>query len=277
MSGDVYGRPMPELPEVETTVRGLARVLDGRRVARVEARRPDLRRALPVDLGQRLTGARVIGLRRRAKYGLIDTDRGDTLVFHLGMSGHWRIDPSEIGKHDHFVLETEDGTRLALNDARRFGSLDLVRSDELAKWPAFKALGPEPFDIAAPELRRRLAGRTASIKLLLLDQRIVAGLGNIYVCEALYRSGIHPRRAGGSVSLERLERLVQAIRNVLAEAIAAGGSTLRDFASPDGELGYFPKSFAVYDREGQACRCGGMVRRMVQGGRSTFYCPRCQH
>jgi len=267
---------MPELPEVETTVRGLARVLDGRRIRSVEARRPDLRRALPVDLGQRLTGARVTGLRRRAKYGLIDTDRGDTLVFHLGMSGHWRIDPSEIGKHDHFIVETDEGHRLALNDARRFGSLDLVRTDALAEWPAVKALGPEPLDMDARELRRRLAGRKAAIKLLLLDQRIVAGLGNIYVCEALHRAGIHPARAGGSVSLERLKRLVPAIHDVLAEAIAAGGSTLRDFASPDGELGYFPKSFAVYDREGKPCACGGTVRRVVQGGRSTFYCPRCQ-
>jgi formamidopyrimidine-DNA glycosylase len=268
---------MPELPEVETTVRGLARVLQGRRIERVEARRPDLRRALPVDLGQRLTGARVTGLRRRAKYGLIDTDRGDTLVFHLGMSGRWRIDPSEIEKHDHFLMETDDGRRLALNDARRFGSLDLVRTDALPQWPPFAALGPEPLDLDAGELRKRLAGRTAPIKLLLLDQRIVAGLGNIYVCEALYRAGIHPRRAGGSVSLERLKRLVPAIHDVLAEAIAAGGSTLRDFASPNGELGYFSKSFAVYGREGEPCLCGGTVKRIVQGGRSTFYCPKCQH
>jgi formamidopyrimidine-DNA glycosylase len=267
---------MPELPEVETTVRGLARVLNGRRIARVEARRPDLRRALPVDLGQRLTGARVVALRRRAKYGLIDTDRGDTLVFHLGMSGHWRIDPSAIQKHDHFIIETEEGRRLALNDARRFGSLDLERTEDLAEWPPFKALGPEPFDLDARGLKKRLAGRTAAIKLLLLDQGIVAGLGNIYVCEALYRAGIHPKRAGGSVSLERLERLVSAIRDVLAEAIEAGGSTLRDFASPDGELGYFSKSFSVYDREGQPCACGGTVKRIVQGGRSTFYCPKCQ-
>jgi formamidopyrimidine-DNA glycosylase len=268
---------MPELPEVETTVRGLAHVLQGRRILRVEARRGDLRRALPQDLGQRLTGARVTGLWRRAKYGLVDTDRGDTLIFHLGMSGHWRVDPSEIGKHDHFLIETEAGRRLALNDARRFGSLDLVRTDELPDWPPFKALGPEPLDLDALELRKRLAGRTAAIKLLLLDQGIVAGLGNIYVCEALYRAGIHPKRAGGSVSLERLKRLVPAIHDVLVEAIAAGGSTLRDFASPDGELGYFSKSFAVYDREGQPCGCGGTVRRIVQGGRSTFYCPTCQH
>jgi len=268
---------MPELPEVETTVRGLAHVLDGRRIERVEARRADLRHAFPVDLGQRLTGARVTGLGRRAKYGLIGTDRGDTLVFHLGMSGHWRIDPSEVGKHDHFMIETEEGRRLALNDARRFGSLDLVQTDELGQWPPFMALGPEPSDIDARELGRRLAGRSASIKLLLLDQRIVAGLGNIYVCEALFRAGIHPTRAGGSVSLQRLRRLVPAIHAVLTEAIEAGGSTLRDFASPDGELGYFSKRFAVYDREGQPCPCGGTVRRLVQGGRSTFYCPKCQH
>jgi formamidopyrimidine-DNA glycosylase len=268
---------MPELPEVETTVRGLAHVLQGRRIARIEARRPDLRRALPPDLGQRLTGSRVTSLSRRAKYGLVDTDRGDTLVFHLGMSGHWRVDPSEIGKHDHFIIETDEGRRLALNDARRFGSLDMVRTDELAEWPPFKALGPEPLDLGARDLRKRLAGRTAAIKLLLLDQGIVAGLGNIYVCEALYRAGIHPRRAGGSISLERLKKLVPAIHDVLAEAIAAGGSSLRDFASPDGELGYFSKSFAVYDREGEPCACGGSVKRIVQGGRSTFYCPKCQH
>ena len=268
---------MPELPEVETTVRGLARLLDGRRIASVEARRPDLRRALPVDLGQRLTGARVTGLSRRAKYGLINTDRADTLVFHLGMSGHWRVDPADIGKHDHFIIETDEGRRVALNDARRFGSLDLIRTDALESWPPFEALGPEPFGLDPRDLKRRLAGRTAAIKLLLLDQRIVAGLGNIYVCEALYRAGIHPRRAGGSVSLERLKGLVPAIAEVLTEAIAAGGSTLRDFASPDGELGYFSKDFAVYGREGQPCGCGGTVRRIVQGGRSTFYCPQCQH
>jgi formamidopyrimidine-DNA glycosylase len=179
-------------------------------------------------------------------------------------------------KHDHFIVETDEGRRVALNDARRFGSLDLVPTAELDEWPAFKALGPEPLDIDPRELRKRLAGRTAPIKLLLLDQRIIAGLGNIYVCEALYRAGIHPKRPGGSISLERLRRLVPAIHDVLAEAIAAGGSTLRDFASPDGELGYFSKSFAVYDREGKPCGRGGTVKRIVQGGRSTFYCPACQ-
>jgi formamidopyrimidine-DNA glycosylase len=268
---------MPELPEVETTVRGLAQVLHGRRITRVEPRRADLRRAFPPDLGQRLTGATVTGLGRRAKYGLIHTDRNDTLVFHLGMSGSWRIGRATLDKHDHLLLETEEGTRLALNDPRRFGSVDLVATGELDEWPAFKALGPQPFDLDVRELRRRLSGRTAAIKLLLGDQRIVAGLGNIYVCEALYRAGIHPRRAAGSVSLARLNRLAAAIEEVLNEAIEAGGSTLKDFASPDGELGYFSKSFAVYDREGRPCAsCGGTVRRMVQGGRSTFYCAKCQ-
>jgi formamidopyrimidine-DNA glycosylase len=267
---------VPELPEVETTVRGLERVLQGRRLTRVEPRRLDLRRAFPADLGQRLTGAAVTGLRRRAKYGLIDTDRGDTLLFHLGMSGRWRIDPAELDKHDHLLLETDDGRRLALNDPRRFGSLDLVRTEAVGDWPAIAALGPEPMELDARDLKNRLRGRAAALKLLLLDQRIVAGLGNIYVCEALHRAHISPRRAAGAVSLERLQRLVPAIQAVLAEAIEAGGSTLRDFASPDGELGYFSKRFAVYDREGAACACGGTVKRIVQGGRSTFYCPRCQ-
>jgi len=268
---------MPELPEVETTVRGLERVLKGRRIERVEARRADLRRAFPPDLGQRLTGARVTSLGRRAKYGLIHTDRDDTMIFHLGMSGSWRIDHSKLEKHDHLLIETEEGRRLALNDPRRFGSVDLVPTEEIDRWPPFEALGPEPFNLDPRELRKRLSGRTAAIKLMLGDQRIIAGLGNIYVCEALYRAGINPRRAAGSVSLERLGRLVKAIEGVLNEAIEAGGSTLRDFISPDGELGYFSKTFAVYDREAKPCDCGGTVKRIVQGGRSTFYCPRCQH
>ncbi len=267
---------MPELPEVETTVRGLRAVMEGRVVTRVEARREDLRRAFPVDLGQRLTGARVSALSRRAKYGLIETDRDDTMLFHLGMSGRWRIDPEEIGTHDHLLLTLDDGRRLSLNDPRRFGSVDLLRTADVPGWPPFVALGPEPFDLTARQLADALKGRKAAIKLLLLDQRIVAGLGNIYVCEALFRARISPRRAGGRVSLVRLERLVIAIREVLDEAIAAGGSSLRDFASPDGELGYFSKSFAVYGREGEPCGCGGAVRRFVQGGRSTFHCPACQ-
>ncbi len=267
---------MPELPEVETTVRGLERVLEGRRLTRVAPQRPDLRRAMPPDLGQRLTGARVTELSRRAKYGLVGTDRGDTLIFHLGMSGHWRIDSEEQDKHDHLLIETEEGRRLALNDARRFGSLDLVPTESIDDWPPFAALGPEPFDLDGAWFRERFRGRSAPVKVLLLDQRVVAGVGNIYACEALHRARIHPGRAAGSLSLERLKRLADAVPAVLNEAIAAGGSTLRDFASPDGTLGYFSKSFAVYDREGEPCACGGTVRRMVQGGRSTFYCPKCQ-
>ncbi len=270
---------MPELPEVETTVRGLARVLEGRRLERVEARRLDLRRAFPEDLGQRLTGARVTGVGRRAKFGLINTDRGDTLVFHLGMSGHWRIDPGELGAHDHLLLETDEGRRLALNDARRFGSVDLVATDGLGDWPTLAALGPDALgpDLDARWFKRRFDARRAPVKALLLDQRIIAGLGNIYACEALHRAKIHPARAAGSITLKRLERLAAAIPEVLDEALAAGGSSLRDFVSPDGTLGYFSSRFDVYDREGRACQCGGRVRRIVQGGRSTFYCPRCQH
>jgi formamidopyrimidine-DNA glycosylase len=269
---------MPELPEVETTVRGLRPVLEGERLARVEPRRADLRRAIPPDLRQRLTGATVTALGRRAKYGLIDTDRGDTLIFHLGMSGRWRVDPTDIGTHDHLVLETEAGRRLALNDPRRFGSLDLVRSEELADYPAFRALGPEPLgpDFTAAGLAAAFKGRVAGVKVLLLDQRIVAGLGNIYVCEALNLARIAPTKAAGGLSLVRLERLVVAVRAVLLAAIEAGGSTLRDYARPDGELGYFSKQFRVYGREGEACPCGGIVRRRVDGGRSTFYCPKCQ-
>ena len=199
------------------------------------------------------------------------------MVFHLVMSGSWRIDHATLEKHDHLLLETDEGKRLALNDPRRFGSVDLIPTADLGDWPPFKALGPEPLDMTADELKHRLSGRNAAIKLLLLDQRVIAGLGNIYVCEALYRAGIHPKRSAGSVSLDRLNRLVSEIHDVLVEAIAAGGSTLRDFASPDGELGYFSKEFAVYDREGQPCGHGGTVKRIVQGGRSTFYCPQCQH
>ncbi|HZF94108.1 MAG TPA: bifunctional DNA-formamidopyrimidine glycosylase/DNA-(apurinic or apyrimidinic site) lyase [Allosphingosinicella sp.] len=269
---------MPELPEVETTVNGLRPVLEGRRLARVEARRADLRRAFPPDLRQRLTGARVVSLGRRAKYGLIDTDRGDTLVFHLGMSGRWRIDPGELGAHDHFVLETDEGRVLALNDPRRFGSLDLLRTDEVGAREPFAKMGPEPLSDAfsAAALEAALQGRSAPIKAMLLDQRIVAGLGNIYVCEALHMAGIAPTRAGGRISRHRLEKLVAAVKEVLAAAIVAGGSTLRDYARPDGELGYFSKQWRVYGREGEACHCGASIRRRVDSGRSTFFCARCQ-
>jgi formamidopyrimidine-DNA glycosylase len=268
---------MPELPEVETTVRGLARVLDGRTIVNVEARREDLRRAFPKDLGQRLIGARVTGLGRRAKYGLIHTDRGDTMVFHLGMSGSWRIDHVALEKHDHLLIETDEGRKLTLNDPRRFGSVDLVPTAELESWPAFRALGPEPTgEVTGSWLKQKFAGRTAPVKSMLMDQRIIAGLGNIYVCEALYRARIDPRKQAGKISRARLDALAEAIPRVIEEAIAAGGSTLKDFVSPDGELGYFAKDFAVYDREGQPCACGGMVKRVVQAGRSTFFCPSCQ-
>src|SRR5438309_2339230 len=269
---------MPELPEVETTVRGLEPVLQGRRLVRVEARRADLRRAFPPDLRQRLTGARVTGLGRRAKYGLIGTDRGDTMVFHLGMSGRWRIDPDDLGTHDHLVLETEEGRVLALNDPRRFGSVDLVATADLDAWPAFAALGPEPLGSGfnADTLLDALQGRAAPIKAMLLDQRIVAGLGNIYVCEALHMAGIAPSRAAARISRPRLERLVAAIKDVLAAAIEAGGSTLRDYARPSGELGYFSKQWRVYGREDAPCHCGSPIRRRNDSGRSTFFCPRCQ-
>jgi formamidopyrimidine-DNA glycosylase len=270
---------MPELPEVETTVRGLEHVLKGRRIRRVEARRADLRRAFPPDLGQQLTGAQITSLGRRAKYGLVHTDRGDTMVFHLGMSGAWRVDPADLGKHDHLLIETDEGRRLHLRDPRRFGSVDLVPTDGLEQWPAFAALGPEPLGgaIDGGWLKRKFSGRSAAVKLLLLDQRVVAGLGNIYVCEALFRSRINPLKPAGKVSRTRLDALAEAIPAVLEDAIRAGGSTLKDFAAPDGELGYFSKQFDVYDREGELCRgCEGRVKRIVQGGRSTFFCPSCQ-
>jgi len=269
---------LPELPEVETTVRGLRPVLEGQRLVRVEARRPDLRTPFPPDLRQRLTGARVTTLGRRAKYGLIDTERGDTCIFHLGMSGRWRIDPAEIGKHDHFLLETEAGRLLSLNDPRRFGFVDLVPTADLAAYPAFAAMGPEPLSDAfgGAYLARAFAGRLAPIKALLLDQRIVAGLGNIYVCEALHMARIAPGREAGRIARVRLERLAEAVKEVLLAAIEAGGSSLRDYARPDGNLGYFSKQFLVYGREGEPCACGAPVRRRVEGGRSTFYCPRCQ-
>ncbi len=270
---------MPELPEVETVVRGLTPVWQGRRFTRVEARRPDLRFPLPQDLGQRLVGATVTGLSRRAKYGLVHTDRGDTMIFHLGMSGRMRLDPVEIEKHDHVIFEVDSGHVVAFNDARRFGSLDFVETDRLGQHPALAGLGPEPLgDAFTPgHLAKAFAGRAAPVKALLLDQRVVAGLGNIYVCEALHVTGVHPERLGRDVTRAEVERLVPALKAVLEAAIAAGGSTLRDHAQVDGELGYFQKEWRVYGREGGDCAvCASPVERRVQSGRSSFFCATCQ-
>lgn len=270
---------MPELPEVETTVRGLARFLDGERIERVVLNRADLRFPFPTGLVQSLAGARITSLGRRAKYGLIHTDRDSTFIFHLGMSGRWRIDPETDEKHDHLLLETARH-RFALNDPRRFGYVDLVDTPALSQWPAFAAMGPEPLSdaLTVEHLRAALKGRRQAIKLLLLDQHVVAGLGNIYVCEALFRAGIHPRKAGDKVYRPALALLVPAIREVLEQSIGDGGSSLRDYARPDGELGYFATRFQVYGREGEACLHGdgGTIRRIVQGGRSTWFCPKCQ-
>ena len=270
---------MPELPEVETTVRGLARHLDGERIERVALNRPDMRFPFPDGMVQALTGARVTGLGRRAKYGLIHTDRATTMVFHLGMSGRWRIDPADAARHDHLVIDTAEH-RFALHDPRRFGFVDLVDTAALDAWPAFAAMGPEPLGpgLSAAHLLGVLKGRKPAIKLMLLDQRVVAGLGNIYVCEALFRARIDPRKAASKVSRPAIERLVPAIRAVLEQAIGDGGSSLRDYARPDGELGYFASRFDVYGREGEPCRppCTGTVKRIVQSGRSTWFCPKCQ-
>ncbi len=270
---------MPELPEVETVVRGLEPIWVGRRFARVEARRPDLRFPLPEDLGQRLVGATVTGMGRRAKYGLVHTDRGDTMIFHLGMSGRMRLDPTEIEKHDHVLFETDAGRVIAFNDARRFGSLDFAATDALDVHPALRDLGPEPLgaELTPAHLAAAFAGRASPVKALLLDQRVVAGLGNIYVCEALHMAGVHPERPGRDVTAAETEKLAPAIRQVLEAAIEAGGSTLRDYVQVDGELGYFQKQWRVYGREGEACPvCEGPVGRVVQSGRSSFFCATCQ-
>jgi len=286
---------MPELPEVETVRRGLEPVLAGARLARVEARRPDLRFPLPEGFVQRLTGARIERLERRAKYLLAPLDRDETLVMHLGMSGRFEIAAAAVRtrpgdfalaqppdpKHAHVVFKTEAGAVVTFYDPRRFGYMDLIATGTLAEHPWFKGLGPEPmgcgFDAAL--LARAAAGRKAPIKTLLLDQRIVAGLGNIYVCEALHRAGIAPARAAGTVPPRKLKALAGAIRAVLGEAIEAGGSTLRDYAAADGSLGYFQHRFQVYGREGEPCLkpgCRGRIARIVQAGRSSFACNRCQ-
>jgi len=299
---------MPELPEVETIRLGLEPVLAGRMLAQVVQRRADLRWPLPADFSQRLTGQRVASLRRRSKYLLIDLDCGETWILHLGMSGRLliaaparptaasgaepdRASPSciarfhhegtQANKHDHVIVETDAGDRITYNDARRFGAMDLWPTAALDRHWLLARLGPEPLGNAfsGDTLARALTCRQTSIKAALLDQRIVAGLGNIYACEALHRAGIDPRRIAGTIARSRIERLTIAIRETLRDAILAGGSSLRDYRRADGELGYFQHRFRVYDREGQACPrggCTGVVRRLVQSGRSSFLCPRCQ-
>lgn len=277
---------MPELPEVETVRRGLAPHLVGQPIARVEVRRPDLRWPLPPDLVQVLTGATVTALDRRSKYLLGRLDRGPSLLLHLGMSGRMLVedgtlgvfhrDPGILPQHDHVVLTMADGTRITFNDARRFGMVDLVREGETH--PLLATLGPEPLD-GALGLAAAFRGRRAPVKQVLLDQRRVAGLGNIYVSEALHRAGIDPRRAAGRIGPARIAALEEHIVDVLNDAIAAGGSSLRDHRQASGELGYFQHSFRVYDREGEPCLrpgCTGTIRRIVQSGRSTFFCPVCQ-
>jgi formamidopyrimidine-DNA glycosylase len=269
---------MPELPEVETVVRGLRPLLMGQRIARVIARRPDLRWPLPTDFGQRLTGATVTGLHRRAKYGLIETDRGDTLIFHLGMSGRFHQLAGDPGKHDHVLFALQSGT-LAYNDPRRFGSMHLAATDQAAAHPLLAEIGPEPLSdsFTGRWLARQAQGRQTSIKALLLDQHTVAGIGNIYACEALFEAGINPVRKAGAISPRRFDTLAGVIKRTLERAILAGGSTLRDHAQVSGDLGYFQHSFLVYGRESLPCPgCGGPVRRRMQQGRSTFDCPVCQ-
>ncbi len=275
---------MPELPEVETVCRGLAESLCGRRILRVDVRRPDLRWPLPARLGARLAGRRIDAVGRRGKYILIRLDGGLGWMVHLGMSGRFVVTAAGAAPdaaHDHVVAHLDHGVVLRFNDARRFGMMDLVADRDLARHRLIAGLGPEPLGngFGAAVLGAALAGRNTSIKAALMDQRVVAGLGNIYVCEILYRAGISPRRRARTVSGRRLERLVPAIRDVLRSAIAAGGSSLRDYVQASGELGYFQHRFAVYDREGEPCPncdCGRAIRRIVQSGRSNFYCAKRQ-
>jgi formamidopyrimidine-DNA glycosylase len=289
---------VPELPEVETVRRGLAPVMEGARIVRVEARRPDLRRPLPRDFVKRLEGQTVTGMGRRAKYLTADLSSGDVLLMHLGMSGSFRVGHdktpggfhhprSTAPAHDHVVFHMSSGATVTFNDPRRFGLMLIVPRNELADHPLMRDVGPEPLGNAfnASLLAATCAGRKTSLKAALLDQKVVAGLGNIYVCEALHRARLSPKRrtstiAGrGGAPNARTSALVDAIKAVLSDAIKAGGSSLRDHRRTDGELGYFQHHFRVYDREGEPCvtpGCGGTVRRIVQNGRSTFFCPVCQ-
>lgn len=284
------GGQVPELPEVETVRRGLEPVLSGRVIEAAEVRRADLRWPFPPGLAARLTGARVAALRRRSKYLLADLDGGETLIVHLGMSGRMLISGVQVGtfrhqhpapeRHDHVVLHVEGGARVTFNDARRFGAMDLCPTAALATHRLLAPLGPEPLgnEFSGKGLFSRMAGRSTSVKAVLLDQRVVAGLGNIYVCEALWRARVSPLRLARDVTADEAETIAATVRAVLTDAIAAGGSSLRDYRQADGELGYFQHTFAVYGREGAPCQRsdGGIVTRKVQSGRSSFFCPACQ-
>jgi formamidopyrimidine-DNA glycosylase len=274
---------MPELPEVETVRRGLALKMSGRRILRAELRRPDLRRPFPPALAERLNGALIGALGRRGKYILVELDADGLLLLHLGMSGRVTVGTATVpdAPHDHVVLRLDDGTVIRFNDARRFGSIDYLKRGEEAQHPLLAGLGPEPLEgeFTGAYLAAALTRRMTPIKSALIDQRIVAGLGNIYACEALFRAGISPRRLAATVGLRRAERLVAGIRAVLLEAIDAGGSSLRDYVQADGELGYFQHRWAVYAHESMpcpGCDCAAGVRRIVQAGRSTFYCAKRQ-
>jgi formamidopyrimidine-DNA glycosylase len=292
---------MPELPEVETVRRGLQPVMEGAKIVKAEARRKDLRFAFQTDFVARLTGQTVTGLGRRAKYLMADLASGDVLLMHLGMSGSFRVikdedqktpgrfhhPRAEVRAHDHVVFHMSSGAAVVFNDPRRFGYMKIIARDALEQEPLLKGLGPEPLGNAfdAAMLARSCANKKTSLKAALLDQRVVAGLGNIYVCEALYRARLSPRRLAATLATKKGEptdharRLVTAIHAVLNQAIKAGGSSLRDHRQTSGELGYFQHSFQVYDREGEKCQttgCGGIVRRFTQNGRSTFWCPKCQ-
>jgi formamidopyrimidine-DNA glycosylase len=274
---------MPELPEVETIRRGLAMRMTGRRIVRAELRRPDLRRPFPPMLAERLDGARIGDLTRRGKYILIDLDGTGILLLHLGMSGRITAGGADVPaeKHDHVVLTLDDGTVVRFNDPRRFGLLDYMARGTETQHPLLARLGPEPLEpgFDGAYLDRALAGKLTPIKSALLDQKIIAGLGNIYVCEALYGAGLSPRRLAATVVGARAARLAAAIREVLGEAIAAGGSSLRDYVQANGELGYFQHRWAVYGKEGEpcpGCNCAEGIRRIAQAGRSTFYCAKRQ-
>ncbi len=287
---------MPELPEVETVKRGLEPVLTGAKITRVDVRRAGLRFPFPEGFAQALSGARVTGLSRRAKYILGDLDTGFSLIVHLGMTGRFTTltpqglqnlgefyfetgsNESADGPHDHVVFHLEGGTRLVYSDPRRFGMMDLVETARLDQHKLLRDLGVEPLGnaLSADYLAAKFKGKAAPLKASLLDQRIIAGLGNIYVCEVLHRSKLSPKRMAGSVKTDKLEELVRHIRDILNEAILAGGSTLQDFQHTDGGQGSYQQRFAVYDREGEPCTCGGTIKRIVQLGRSSFYCPKCQ-